>query len=193
MKKQMMTMMAVLLIGSAGTASAADYSRYSNDELSRMKGTMQNADAQERASYRTEWRKRIASMNPEERRLQAKKNLRQYNRCGPAAMKDALGLSDAQQTRLQELRDKQFAAAAKERSKLMSLREEMLNESMKKHPDNRKIDMLTKKIGTTHAGLARMRSNHLQDMASILTTDQAEKMKTFMQNKPGKKHGRMML
>ncbi|WP_449258376.1 Spy/CpxP family protein refolding chaperone [Chlorobium limicola] len=193
MKKQMMTMMAALLIGSAGTASAADYSRYSNDELSRMRGTMQNADAQERASYRTEWCKRIASMNPEERRLQAKKNFRQYNRRGPAAMKDALGLSDAQQNRLQKLRDKQFAAAAKERSKLMSLREEMLNESMKKHPDNRKIDMLTQKIGTTHAGLARMRSGHLQDMASILTTDQMEKMKTFMQNKPGKKHGRMML
>jgi len=193
MKKQMMTMMAVLLIGSAGTASAADYSRYSNEELSRMRGTMQNADAQERESYRSEWRKRIASMSPEERRLQAKKNFRQYNRCGPAAMKDALGLSDAQQTRLQELRDKQFAAAAKERRKLVSLREEMLNESIKKHPDNRKIDMLAKKIGTTHAGLARMRSGHLQDMASILTADQMEKMKTFMQNKPEKKHRRMML
>lgn len=185
--------MAALLIGTGSTASAADYSRYSNDELSRMRGTMQQAGVEERAAYRTEWQKRVAAMSPEERRLLAGKNIRQQNRCRPAVMKSALGLSDIQEKKLQALREKQFTAAAKERQNLFSLKEELRNESMKKHPDNRKLNMLTEKIGTTHAGLARMRSNHFQEIASILTPDQVEKMKTFMQERPGRKHGRMML
>jgi Spy/CpxP family protein refolding chaperone len=193
MKKHLTIMMAALFLGTASTAAAADYSRYSNDELLRMRGTMRNADVEERTAYRNEWQKRAASMNPEERQLLGKKGIKKQNRCRSEVIKETLGISDAQQKKLDELRQKQFATASKERSQLFSLRQEIRNESLKKNPDGRKIAMLSEKIGTVHTGLARIRSSHLQEMASILTPDQIEKMKTFTQDKPGKKRVRTML
>ncbi len=147
-----------------------------------MRGTMRNTSREERSDYRNEWQKRTGGMGKNSRR------------CGPGtAMKETLGLNDTQQKKLQELREKQFAAAAGERTQLRSLQQEIMNESLKKNPDNRRIAMLSKKIGDTHAELARKRSSHLREMLSLLTPDQMEKMKTFMQNRPGGKHGGMML
>jgi hypothetical protein len=58
---------AIALLISSMPALAADYSSMSNDELSSMKGTMQNASAEEREAFKTEWQKRMQSMTPEER------------------------------------------------------------------------------------------------------------------------------
>lgn len=177
-KNTMMMLMAALMLVSGGSASAADNNSYANEPPAPMRNALQN----ERPDFRNEWRKRPGG------------NEKDSRRCGPeAAMKDALGLSDTQQKKLQELREKQFASTAGEHSQLRSLQQEIMNESLKKNPDNRRIAMLSKKIGDTHTELARKRSSHLREMLSLLTPDQMEKMKTFMQNRPGGKHGGMML
>lgn len=171
-----------VMLAAGGSAYATDYSRYSNDELARMRGSMRNASQEERSDYRSEWQKRTGGIGKDSRR------------CRPAvAMKEALGLNDTQQKKLQELQKKQFVAASGERTQLSSLQQEIRNESLKKNPDNRRIAMLSKKIGDTHAKLAIKRSSHLREMASLLTPDQMEKMKTLMQNRPGGKHGSMRL
>ncbi len=46
---------------------ATDFSKYSTEELSNMRGTMQNATVEERNAFRTEWQKRIQNMSQEER------------------------------------------------------------------------------------------------------------------------------
>ncbi len=46
---------------------AADYSRYSTEELAAMRGTLRNLSAEEREAFRTEWQKRLQQMSPEER------------------------------------------------------------------------------------------------------------------------------
>jgi len=181
-KNTMMMLSAAAMLAAGGSAYAADYSRYSNEELRGMRETMRTASSEERSDYRSEWQKRTGRMGKESRR------------CAPGTrVKEALGLDDAQQKKLQGLRQKQFAEASKERAQLRSLQQEIRNESLKKNPDNRKIAMLSRKIGDTHAELALRRSSHLREMASVLTPLQMEKMKTFMQNRAGRKHGGMML
>jgi hypothetical protein len=48
-------------------AFSADYSRYTTEELSNMRGTMQNATNEERETFRAEWQKRLQNMTQEER------------------------------------------------------------------------------------------------------------------------------
>ncbi len=49
------------------TAFAVDYSTMSTEELSRLRGTMQNATVEERNAFRQEWQKRMQNMTQEER------------------------------------------------------------------------------------------------------------------------------
>lgn len=51
----------------AASAFAADYSKYSTDELAEMRGTMREANEEERNQFRNEWQKRINEMSVEER------------------------------------------------------------------------------------------------------------------------------
>jgi len=53
----------------ASMAFATDYSGYSTEDLSKMRGTLQNATEQERQQFRTEWQSRLQNMTQEERQL----------------------------------------------------------------------------------------------------------------------------
>ena len=57
---------ALLALGSP--AFGADYSSYSTEELSQMRGTLYNASQEEREAFRAEWQKRLQEMTPDERR-----------------------------------------------------------------------------------------------------------------------------
>ena len=69
MRKLMMIGIAVIaaITMTAFSAFSADYSTYATEELSQMRGTMQNATEEERESFRNEWQKRIQTMTREER------------------------------------------------------------------------------------------------------------------------------
>lgn len=51
----------------ASSAFAADYSNMSTEELSKMRGTMQNATVEERNAFQNEWQKRVQNMTHEEK------------------------------------------------------------------------------------------------------------------------------
>lgn len=51
----------------SSVALATDYSKYSTEELSKMRGTLRNATQEEREAFRAEWQKRMQEMSPEER------------------------------------------------------------------------------------------------------------------------------
>ena len=51
----------------AGNAFAEDYSQYTTEELSDMRGTLQNASEEERDAFRDEWQERLQDMTSEER------------------------------------------------------------------------------------------------------------------------------
>lgn len=57
----------------ASSAFAADYSNISTEELSKMRGTMQNATVEERNTFQNEWQKRVQNITQEERQKYAGK------------------------------------------------------------------------------------------------------------------------
>ncbi len=69
MRKLMIIGIAVIaaITMTTGSAYSDDYSRYSTDELSHMRGPMQNATEEERESFRHEWQERTRNMTQEER------------------------------------------------------------------------------------------------------------------------------
>lgn len=66
----------IVLLLIAGFSFAADYASMTTQELAALRGTLYNATAEERAAFRTEWRKRVAEMTQEERQT--------YSMSGPA-------------------------------------------------------------------------------------------------------------
>jgi hypothetical protein len=67
MKRILISTIAAAVILTAGNIMAADFSQHSTEDLSRMRGTMQNVTQQERDAFRTEWQKRIQNTSQEER------------------------------------------------------------------------------------------------------------------------------
>lgn len=57
----------------ASSAFAGDYSTMSTEELSKIRGAMQNAAAEERNAFQQEWQKRIQNMTQEEKQEYAGK------------------------------------------------------------------------------------------------------------------------
>ncbi len=55
----------------SGIAIATDYSGLTTEELSRVRGTLQNATDQERDAFRTEWQSRVQNMTQDERQQYA--------------------------------------------------------------------------------------------------------------------------
>jgi len=89
-------------------------------------------------------------------------------------LKEALGLNSRQEARLSELQRLHFEKASAERQALFGLQRELRVESMKQRPDGQRISDLSEQIGRKHAALARMRSLHLQEIASVLDRRQVE-------------------
>ena len=72
MKKRMrksLKLMALMMLSGLMSAQlfAADYSGKSTEELAEIRGTLRNAEVQDRNDFRLEWQKRLNAMTPEER------------------------------------------------------------------------------------------------------------------------------
>jgi len=57
----------ILAVSFSFPVFAADYSNYSTEELSAMRGTMASATEAERQSFRSEWQQRVRSMSVADR------------------------------------------------------------------------------------------------------------------------------
>ncbi|MEI6757500.1 MAG: periplasmic heavy metal sensor [Chlorobium sp.] len=184
MKKTMMMMMTALLIG-FGTASAAtDYSHASDEELAKLRGTMRNAPVEDRIAYHNEWQKRLAELGPDNRMQTMRMPGGRVQNCRIGIMQQQLGLNDKQSQQVVALQQKHFNSMAAERNGLQSLNIELQKESLKATPDRKKIEGLSEKIGKEHAKLARMRSSHIEEVASVLTPSQRDKMGAMFNSRP---------
>ncbi len=173
--------MAAGVIGFNTAFAAADYSRYSDEELAKLRGTMRNAAPEERNAYHDEWQKRLREMGPDDRMQYMGRPGAQGGRggaCGSRWMQGMLGLNDKQVTQVEKLRQKHFAQASAEHQKIMTLNRELFSESLKAKPDQAKIQGISESIGREHAALARMKSGHMEEFSSLLTADQRKKLET---------------
>jgi len=65
--KKLATLVFAGIVGLAAYSNAADYSSMTTEELSRLRGTMQNATQSERDAFHAEWLERVEQMTPTER------------------------------------------------------------------------------------------------------------------------------
>ncbi|MEI7708511.1 MAG: periplasmic heavy metal sensor [Chlorobium sp.] len=182
MKKTMMMVLTATMLGIGSIASAAtDYSRYSDTQLGGLRAKIQKASSEEQIAYRHEWHKRLAELGPDkgEYSFRSSEGDRKGRHGGINRWKEKLGLNESQSAKLKELREKQFSLVVAERKELVSLNRQLHDESFKESPDKNKIDELSEKIGKKHAALARLKSSHLSELASILTPAQRDKMQTI--------------
>lgn len=66
-KKLILLTSALCVLTGGSVMAAADYTSMSNEDLSKIRGTLQTATETERQSFRSEWQKRIGEMSPEDR------------------------------------------------------------------------------------------------------------------------------
>jgi Spy/CpxP family protein refolding chaperone len=101
-------------------------------------------------------------------------------------MNERLNLSREQQESFRDLRRKYFDQSITERRHLRDLKKELAEESLKKNPDQKKINALADTIGKEHSKLARTESRFFGELSSILTPEQAQ---TFLKMKEQRMHG----
>lgn len=106
-----------------------------------------------------------------------------------ASIKQVLNLSDRQERKMVELRQNFFRDSRPVRVDLRDMRRDLVLESVRKNPDNRKIDKLTRRIGRAHVRLAEMQSQHLSKVASVLDKKQLGRF-MHMKDRPYGKYGK---
>jgi len=103
--------------------------------------------------------------------------------CWIRGIQKQLGLNDTQSTQIEKLQQKHLTFITTEWQELTTLKSDLRIESLKIHSDREKIDRLSEKIGKQQATLARMKSRHLEEVASILTPAQRDKMQKLIHNR----------
>jgi len=108
---------------------------------------------------------------------------------------DNLQLSDKQWETMDKLYIKHFRLISPEQRELMKLQRQLRAESILPTPDNKKIEQLAQHIGQKHEKLARLKSEHWQEMNAILTPAQRDSMRGMNMLPPmrGNRHCRMMM
>jgi hypothetical protein len=180
-KTMMMLVMSASLLGFSGAAFAAtDYSHATDAELAALRGKMRNAPMEDRTAYRNECQKRFAEPGPDARMQKMGGSEGRWRHCRNNGLQERLGLNEKQSVQVQELQKKHFNAMIAEKENLVTLNRELREESIKAHPDKKKIYGISENIGRLHATLARLKSTHLAELATILSPAQIEKMQPMM-------------
>jgi len=98
------------------------------------------------------------------------------------SMKQALGLSESQESQMIGMRRDFYQGSRPVRQSLRNLKHDLALESVRKTPDRRKIAKLTQSIGQEHVRLAQLESRHLRDLASVLDARQMDRLLQMKDN-----------
>jgi len=190
MKKTMMLVLTTTLLGFGSIASAAtDYRNCSDKEFAGRQERSCQSTAKDRIANRHECPNRLSELGPDARGRFNRSSEGRGGRCGMNGLEEQLGLSKHQSTQVKELREKQFTLVVAERKELAALKRELEEKSFTTTPDRKKIDELSDKIGQKYASLAKLKSNHLTELVSILTPAQRTKLQTIRDARELGRHG----
>ena len=190
MKKTMMLVLTSTLLGFGSIASAAtDYRHCPDKEFTGRQEKSCQASGKDRITNRHESPNRFSELGPD-----ARGHCNGYAegrgvRFGMNGLAEQLGLSKRQSTQVTELREKQFTLVVAERKGFAVLKRELEEKSFSTTPDRKRIDELSDKIGQKYASLAKLKSNHLSELVSILTPAQRTKLQTIRDARELGQHG----
>jgi hypothetical protein len=189
MKKTMMLVLTTTLLGFGSIASATtDYSNSSDKGLAGLQTRSCKASAEARITYRHERQNRFSELGPDARGRFNKSTEGRGERFRMNRLEERLGLSKQQSAQVKELREKQFTLVVAERKGLSALKRELEEKSFAIHPDKKRIDELSDKIGQKYASLAQLKSRHLTELVSILTPAQRTKLQTIRDARELRQH-----
>jgi Spy/CpxP family protein refolding chaperone len=190
MKKTMMLVLTTTLLGFGSIASAAtDYRHCQDKEFTGRQERSCQAPAKDRITNRHESPNRFPELGPDARgRCNGSAEVRGV-RFGMNGLEQQLGLSKRQSTQVKEFREKQFTLVVAERKEIAALKRELEEKSFTTTPDRKRIDELSDKIGQKYASLAKLKSNHLSELVSILTPAQRTKLQTIRDSRELGRHG----
>jgi Spy/CpxP family protein refolding chaperone len=186
MNKNMMIVITAGLIGfsSASAAASAPCSAYSDTERCALK-TICNAQPDKRDDCLSEQQQREGCPARQHTTMQ---NMQTPDRGGMNSRGTGIngqpGLTDRQSTRIEQLRQKYFDLAAKERQELTRLNHDLRTESLNRHPDRKIIEQLAENIGRQQKALAVLNSTHMEELAALLTPSQHEAIQKMTANCP---------
>ena len=164
-----------------GTASAATNARPASD--AEQSGVSSAPMEKQRPNYQ-DCQNRRAECRPDGQMRSMMPRIERHQHHRLEMMQEKLGLSKQQSTEIQQLMQKQFRLASKGHQELMGLNHKLQAESLKARPDKKVINTLSEEIGKEHAALARLKSNHLAEVASRLTPEQRSTMLSLMSSRP---------
>lgn len=184
--------MAAGLLG-FGTASAAtDSSRTSAADTAFVRDTMcnppLNCPNNSRNDSRSQWQQNGNCPAPCAPTLQMRKPVGRGMNCGTGGLQQCLKLDERQNEQMEKLQKKHFERMATERQALTALNRDLRAESLKSHPDRKKVNQLSEKIGKKHAVLAREKSAHLTEVRAVLNASQRDEMQKMLERRPMKNH-----
>ena len=164
-----------------GTASAETNTRPASETL---QSGVRNAPLEQSAPNREQFQKRFKECRPDERMHTMRHTVEGHQHRRLEMMQERLGLNRQQSEEIQKLMQKEISVSSREHQELMELNHKLQAESLKSRPDKKVINALSEKIGKQHTTLARLRSTHLAEVASVLTPEQRNTMLSMMSSRP---------
>lgn len=104
-------------------------------------------------------------------------------------MKRALGLSDSQDAKVREMSQNFFNQSKPVFTSIKDLKRALAVESVRRTPDQKKIEGLTRSIGQEHSRLSEIESRHIHDLSTVLDERQIDRFLQMKDAPHGRKRG----
>ncbi len=93
---------------------------------------------------------------------------------------EPLALTESQNLTFRKLREKHFLKVRPELEAITLLKTQLVEESLKDNPDNKKIETITAEIGLHQTSIERELSLHFHELAKVCTLEQRDSLKKVL-------------
>ena len=115
------------------------------------------------------------------------------NRFGShAAFVESLTLSKSQALSFRQLRQQHFIKVRPEMERIVLLKQQLVEESVKEYPDNKKLETIASSIGNLQVTLERELALHFHELAKVCRPAQRDSLKQVLNQITAHKHAMRM-
>jgi len=105
---------------------------------------------------------------------------------------ETLGLNESQRLTFRRLREEHFIKVKPEMETITLLKTQLVEESLKDHPDSLKIGTIARELGTRQTSIERELALHFHELAKICTPEQRDSLKKVLVRIATNKHAMRM-
>ena len=105
---------------------------------------------------------------------------------------ETLGLTDSQNLTFRKLRKEHFLKVRPEMETITVLKTQLVEESLKDHPDSKKIETIAAGIGFHQTSIERELALHFHELAKVCTPEQRDSLKKVLDRIATSRHSMRM-